>query len=791
MNLLKISICVVCAYALISCGGAEERKSVYLEKARVSFNSGDLEKARIEIKNVIQIDPKDSEAIYFLGKVYEKQQDYRKAFAHFKKAEELNPDLLENKAKLGRMYLIFTTDTEKVQQRIDYILAKDPENASGLLLKAAMLLKSKKTAEALQIAEKINAKDPGHVDTVSFLATLYVNEKRMDDSVAVLEKSLTINPENEELNKLMALIYVKNKNYDKAEVLYVKFLERNPDNPASYNNLAAFYNQSGDKVKAVKTLRASVENDSSDVERQLTVVKYIKTIKSTDEAISELKTYIANNRGLGRLRSALAELLYINGNKEEAIKVHNTSIKEFSEEVTGVEARIALAAIYLTDQEFDKASKVVDDALLISPNDPKVNLLLARIALNDKDFETATIALRIVTKEMPENINAYLLLAGIYKQEDNQDQVRNTLHNAYVNNKTNHEALLVLAQYHLSRDIDKAEKIIDDYNNIKQDDYRGLSIKSSVLNQQKRESEAIKIANGLMEAFPEKPNGYLQSIPYYSKQGDMKKAISVLETGYLNVEDNRKLLVLLTTLQASDNQIDVAINRIKAELKASPDDAELKILLSKVHLANKDTQSGVAILNDVISTNPGIEEPYLLLSQVHQLAKEESKTESILTKGKENVPNSIKIPLRLAALNELNGRYDIVIQIYKDLYAKRPGNLIVTNNLASTITDHSDNKDDLALAEKIVGKLKDSGQAVFLDTVGWLYHKLGDGKKAVEYLQQAVDMQPEIHIFNYHLGMAYKLSGNNVKAKVYLEKSLDSGKPFKQMDDAKAALDSL
>ena len=47
MNLFIILLLTFSTYALISCGGAEERKAVYLEKAIASIEAGDNDKARI------------------------------------------------------------------------------------------------------------------------------------------------------------------------------------------------------------------------------------------------------------------------------------------------------------------------------------------------------------------------------------------------------------------------------------------------------------------------------------------------------------------------------------------------------------------------------------------------------------------------------------------------------------------------------------------------------------------------------------------------------------------------
>ncbi len=791
MKLYRILLLTLCAYALISCGGAEERKAVYLEKAKSSIASGNLDKARIELKNVLQIDPKDAEAYYQLGRVFEQQKEYRKAFGNYLKAEELNPDLLENQARLGRIYLLLANEPDKAQEKIDFILSKEPNNSDGLLLKAAVMLRNNNADEAINIAKDIVSRDSKHIESIAFLATLYMKDKKFEDAISLLDTALKNNQNNESLNKLLALVLVANKDYGRAEVIYKDFLERNPDNSASYNNLAAFYNQTDDKVKAEATLRASVDNDSDDVNRILTLIKYIKATKGDDEAIKELKSYIASNNGLGKLRTALAELYLLKGDKPSAVKVFKQAITDFSEEVTGITARTVLASIYISDKEFDKAAEVVEDAISISPNDPQVNFLRAKFAVRDKDMEKAIISLRIVTKEMPENIEAFILLANVYQQEGNEEQVRSTLNSAFENNRTNADALLKLAQYQSTRDIKQAEKVIDNYNNIKGPDYDGLSIKAAILNQNKKYSEAYEIAKILMESYADKPNGYLQAMPYYIEQRDIQNAISVLEKGYISTKDNRKILTLLTTMQGSNKQFDIVEKRIKAELNATPDDDELKILLYKVYIAKNDPESAEPLLHEVVNNKTDLENPYLWLAQSYLQKKDLAAAKSILIKGKTNVVGSVKIPLSLAVIYESDKSYSQAIDVYRELYETHPDNLVITNNLASMLSDYGNDKDDLELAKTLVEKLKESDQPVFLDTIGWVYYKLGDSAKAIQYLTQVVEKMPEVNVFNYHLGMAYKLSGDKAQAKTYLEKSLADKKEFKEKESAEAALKDL
>lgn len=791
MKFYKIIILSLFAVTLISCGGAEERKAAYLEKALASIESGDTDKARIELKNVLQIDPKHGEAYYYLGTIFEKKKDYRKAYSHYLKADELNPVHLANQARLGRFYLLLLNDVETAQQKAHFILAKEPENPDGLLLKAAITLRDKNIAGAIEISKDIISKDPNHVEAATFLATLYAKENNNEEAIKTLDNALENNQNHEQLNNILATILVKDKDYERAENIYVGFLERNPDISSSYNNLAAFYDLTGDKVKSEEILRSSVDNDPDSEDRILTLIKYINSVKGSEDAIKQLNAYVIENSGIGKLRIALAELYLLNSEKESAIEILKTAINEFSEEVTGITARTNLALIYIQDKEYDKASVIIEDATLITPNDPNVNFLRAKFAVTDKDLEKAIISLRIVTKEMPENIDAYILLANVYQQERNKEQVNNTLNSAYENNKTNPDALLKLAKYHANSDVVQASKIIDAYNAIKGTTYDGLSLKVLILNKSKKFAEANEVAKQLVESYPDKPSGYLQAIPYFSQKGDAASAVSLLEQGYIKVKDNRKILFLLTTLQVEDKKFDIVEKRLKAELNSAPEDMQIKILLAKVYLLRDGSDLAEPLLEEITVSNPAIEETYILLSQVYQSKKKADASKEILIKGKRNVKASYKIPLRLANMYEAEESYSEAITIYRELNELYPDNLVVVNNLLSLQSDFGTGEVDVKLNETLVDKLKESDQPVFSDTIGWVYYKAADYKNAIKYLLMAVEKMPEVNVFNYHLAMAYKMTGDSEQAKIYLEKSLAGKKDFKERSAAEAALNSL
>ncbi len=76
-------------------------------------------------------------------------------------------------------------------------------------------------------------------------------------------------------------------------------------------------------------------------------------------------------------------------------------------------------------------------------------------------------------------------------------------------------------------------------------------------------------------------------------------------------------------------------------------------------------------------------------------------------------------------------------------------------------------------------KLKPSS-GYYVDSLGWAYYRLGQYKKAVGLLEQAVTLQPDDPVINDHLGDVYWRVGRLLEAK-YQWKQVLSLKPEKDL----------
>ncbi len=790
-KLFKFSFIVtVVVSVLVACGGADERKVAYLEKARQSIKAGNFEKARIELKNVLQIDPKFAEAYFELGKIFEEQKNYRKAYGNYLKAEELDPDNMENQARLGRFYFVLMKDEGKAQEKVDFILSKEPDNVDGLLLKAIILSSHDKTDDAISLLEKNFERAPGNSDNAAFLAAHYIKADKIDRAVEVLSSSLNVTP-SEKLNLMLANIFMHNKEFDKAEKIFKQELENNPDEFEAYVRLAAFYNQTERKGEAKDTIKAAIEAEPEDSDRKLALIKLIKENEGNEAAKKELVEMINHYPSDGNLPLSLAALYMQDKQIEKAKSLYEKIKSDFPETEFAVKAGGAIASIHLREEEIPAAKAELDNALSISPNDPAINMLSAKIAINQKRFDDAILALRIVTKQQPENIDAYFLLAGAHSKIGEKEQANAVMNNAYESNRRNLPALKKLVKYYATiNDEEKTLQVADDIRALDENNYEALSIKAISLNKEKSFDEAKQLAEKIMENYPDKSSGYLQVVPYYLSKGEADKAISILKDGFDKAQDKAYILKLLTTLQLKHKQSDEAIRRLTDLSTQSPDDENVNLLLAKAYLTVDEKQNAVKWLEKIVSDAPKVEEAYILLSNVYEKENRKGKAVSILEKGVKANPDSERISLFLARIYEQTSQFEKAIGVYTSFLKKKPENVVAMNNAASLIVDHRNDSESLKLARTYADKLKDVKNAVILDTVAWVYHKTGASSKAIEILKGVLSQSPEIGAFNYHLGMAYKSVGDPENARKYLLKSLQD-ENFMEKKQAQEALEKL
>ena len=112
---------------LTACSGSEARVDRYVARSQQYFEEGNLDKARIEVSNALQIDPKSVAARVLAGRIAEEQVNPRDAVSNYQAAVDEDPENIEARAALGRLYLLAGL-IDKAQEAIEPALEKYPDD---------------------------------------------------------------------------------------------------------------------------------------------------------------------------------------------------------------------------------------------------------------------------------------------------------------------------------------------------------------------------------------------------------------------------------------------------------------------------------------------------------------------------------------------------------------------------------------------------------------------------------------------------------------------------------------
>ncbi len=113
---------------------------------------------------------------------------------------------------------------------------------------------------------------------------------------------------------------------------------------------------------------------------------------------------------------------------------------------------------------------------------------------------------------------------------------------------------------------------------------------------------------------------------------------------------------------------------------------------------------------------------------------------------------------------ERTKRWELAEADFKTALKLKPDQPLVLNYLGYSWVDQGLNYDEaLGMIEKAVELRPDDGYIV--DSLGWVYYKLGRYEDAVRELERAVTLRPDDPLINDHLGDAYWRAGRRLEAR--------------------------
>ncbi|GAB5410189.1 MAG: tetratricopeptide repeat protein [Balneolaceae bacterium] len=401
--------------------------------------------------------------------------------------------------------------------------------------------------------------------------------------------------------------------------------------------------------------------------------------------------------------------------------------------------------------EFIKSNTTLDKIGRLTGPNPSVLLRKFQNYEAIGDTDSALDQLEALRKTEPDNLNTLNLLGEYYSRANRSSEAKKVLKDALYRNSRDPQSLINLSGIYIDEQKwDSAGTLLGNFisDPIIEAEQK-LSIAQYMYSRQQNaptniqlEIETSRILDLYTENAPEYGPAFTLSGQFYSLTGEIEKALENLaRANELLPEDDiawRQRLQLLLSERRIEEAITVGIEADKN----APEDAFIQYFLGSAYFLNENNLEASKWLERASrapSRRPFKSVIYGTLGDVQA--------------GLENYEESDRV-------------YELAIRYDSD-------NHNAMNNYAYNLSVRGVNLDRAKeLALKAIEL--DAENAAYLDTVGWVYFKLGDYDRARRFIKASIDTGESSAEVLEHLGDVYEQLGNIEEAKKWWKQALES-----------------
>jgi len=227
------------------------------------------------------------------------------------------------------------------------------------------------------------------------------------------------------------------------------------------------------------------------------------------------------------------------------------------------------------------------------------------------------------------------------------------------------------------------------------------------------------------------------------------------------------------------------------QMKKFPDSPLLYDLLGRVETSGKQIDKAEDYFLKASELSPKWLVPYYRVAGLYFNSGEMEKGIKKFEQALEANPDSVRTAFTLGTLYQRIGDIEQAKKHYQAILEKHPDFVPAANNLAYIYAEHATGTKQLEEALELAKRAAVTQDSAALDTLGWVYHKLGNSEMALETLNKALEKKPEDPDISYHLAKVLLEKGDKEKAGAVLEKILQDGQSLRNKDEIQKLYDSI
>ncbi|HYW47767.1 MAG TPA: tetratricopeptide repeat protein [Bryobacteraceae bacterium] len=522
---------------------------IFEELTDLYIQTGRLRDAISQAEEMLQQNPDNLDARRMLGRIYlrsaENQQgrvdeaNVRRAVEQYQKITEKDPKDAESWVTLGRLYMI-SNNSPEAEKAFNAALLADPDNDEAVTHLAALyafLGDSKRAIEKLKAA---TARNPTE-QTLSALAEQYEQMNDFKNAAEARKKVMELSPDDGRNARSLAADLMYSDQLDEALKLYEQLATEEPRDGELLLDMSKIQVARHDLAKAREALNKARALDPQSLSVRYQEVKILEAEGKAPEALTSLKSILDDtarktysDADAHRRANLLDEygVLLRNGEKySQAVEVFR-QMGALSAD-TAPHAAAQLVDTYRQAKDYDNALREAEAAMKKFPNERTLKVEHATVIADQGKVDAAAAELRSLLNGDHDR-ETYLSLAQLFEKAKRYPEMGAALDNAEKQSADNEDKELIYfmrgAMFERMKRFDASEaqfrKVLEwNPENAGAMNYLGYMLADRNV----RLDEAYQLVKKALDMEPD--NGaYLDSLGWvYYRQGKLDEAQSLLQ----------------------------------------------------------------------------------------------------------------------------------------------------------------------------------------------------------------------------------------------------------------------
>lgn len=595
------------------------------------------------------------------------------------------------------------------------------------------------------------------------MMAMYGRSEYATKAIEEYRLAIAADPSSEFLNSALAELYTRTGRIRDAVLEAQEMLQRDPNNVQAHKLLGRIYlrslgdTQSGAQSRevlklAIEQYEALVKIQPKDIDNHLVLGGLYGMDRESEKAEAELKAALAIDPKSEEGVIQLARLYGEQGNSQRAIETLN-SVPE-----AGRTSKIyaALGAIYEQQHDYKQAIAAYQRAVSLDKDNVDALRGLAQNLANDGQMEAALNAYKSVQSADQQDGQSLIEMSRIYRRLGKFDEALDALKKAESMTQEAtmeipyEEAIVLEAQGKFDEAASLLQKLVtrttsaDGNYTAGERNNRALFLDrlGNIYKETGRPQQALDTFHKMVDLGGEEgARGYQEIIDIYRDQKQWSDATKTAEEAAKKYPDDHNLKLTLALQMADDGRGDQGVQLAKSVLKGNADDRDTYIFLSNIYGRLKRWKDAEEALIEAekLATRPE-EKSYVQFAQ--------------------------------GALYERQKKYDQAEAAFRAVLKQDPNNVMTLNYLGYMMADKGMHLEESLTMIKHAVEL-DPQNGFYLDSLGWVYFKLGNYDEAEDNLRRAVEKLPNDPTIQDHLGELYAKTGKLKLATVHWERALD------------------